>query len=268
MHLPRPCVLFFILYISGMPIVTFITDFGMKDPYVAMVKGVILKINPAISCIDVTNQLPLGDIESASFILNETYRHFPAGSTHLVVVDPTVGSKRRAIFSTKNGHFFVGPDNGVLTPVLSKVFEIKKELGKQSSTFDGRDLFATVAAKLASGEKKEKLGKKINDPIKIKFPSPILLDNKTIGEIIYIDKFGNLISNIKKNQILEGDIEIEIKGIKVHLAKRYSEGSENKPIALINDGFKSLEISLNKGNAASFLNSQIGEKITLRRKDE
>lgn len=251
-----------------MAIVTFITDFGVKDPYVAMVKGEILKINPAISCIDITNQLRLGDIESASFILNETYHHFPPGSTHLVVVDPTVGSKRRAIFCSKNGHFFVGPDNGVLSPVLSKVFEIKKGIGKQSNTFDGRDLFAKVAARLASGERKENLGKRITDPMKIKFPTPTLLKNKTIGKIIYIDKFGNLISNIKKNQIPEGNIEIEIKGEKVGIAKKYSEGRKNKPIALINDGFGSLEISINKGNAASFLNSQMGEKITLRRKDE
>ena len=251
-----------------MPIVTFITDFGIKDPYVAMVKGVMLKINPAISCIDITNQLRLRDIESASFLLNETFHHFPTGTVHLVVVDPTVGSKRRAIFSEKNGHFFVGPDNGVLTPVLSEVFEIKKEEGMKSNTFDGRDLFAVVAARLASGEKKEKLGTKITDPIKIKISTPILKSDKTVGEIIYIDKFGNLISNIKKNQIPEGDIEIEIKGMKLSLVKRYSAGGHTKPIALINDGFESLEISLNKGSAASFLNSQIGEKITLRRKDE
>jgi S-adenosylmethionine hydrolase len=264
-----PCVLLLILYISGMPIVTFITDFGIQDPYVAMVKGVILKINPAISCIDITNQLRLGDIGSASFILNETYCHFPEGSVHLVVVDPTVGSSRRAIFSAKNGHFFVGPDNGVLSPVLSGVYEIKKELGEKSNTFDGRDLFAKIAAKLASGEKEEKLGKKITDPKRVKIPSPSVSDKKTIGEIIYIDKFGNLISNIKKNQIPEGDIEIEINNIKIdNMAKRYSEGVGIKPIALINDGFETLEISLNKGNAASFLNLKTGEKVNLRRKDE
>ena len=123
----RPCVLFFPLYIIGldMPIVTFITDFGMKDPYVAMVKAVMLRINPAIACIDITHQLGVGDIECASFILRESYQYFPAGSVHLVVVDPTVGSERRAIFSVKNGHFFVGPDNGVLSPGLSETFEIK-----------------------------------------------------------------------------------------------------------------------------------------------
>ena len=251
-----------------MPIVTFVTDFGIKDPYVAMVKGVMLKINPSIVCIDITNQLRLGDIESASFVLKETYRHFPVGTVHLVVVDPTVGTKRRAIFSEKDGHFFVGPDNGVLTPVLSEVFEIKKGEGSKSNTFDGRDLFAVVAAKLASGEKKEKLGTKLTDPVKIKASSPILKDDKTIGKIIYIDKFGNLISNIKKDQIPAGNIEIEIKGTKLNLTKKYSQGSHKKPTALINDGFKSLEISLNKGSAASFLKSQIGEKITLRRKDE
>jgi len=252
-----------------MPIVTFITDFGIKDPYVAMVKGVILKINPAISCIDITNQLPLGDILRASFILNESYGYFPVGSVHLVVIDPTVGSERRAIFSFKNGHFFVGPDNGVLSAVISEVFEIKKEIGKKSSTFDGRDIFAEVAARLASGEKVKTLGDRITNPVKINEHDPSLENNKTIGEIIYIDNFGNLISNIKENQIPPGDIEIEIKGVKIrNLAKKYSEGSEDKPVALVNNGFKTLEVCLNRGNAASFLNSQVGEKITLRGKNE
>lgn len=252
-----------------MPIVTFTTDFGIKDPYLAMVKGAILKTNPDITCIDIANQLRVGDISTASFIITNSYRYFPAGSVHLVVVDPTVGSKRRAIFSVKNEHFFVGPDNGVLTPVLSLTFEIKKEIGKKSSTFDGRDIFAEVAARLASGEKKESLGNQIKDPIKIKESSPLLKNNETIGEIIYIDKFGNLITNIKEEQIPPGDIEITIKDFKIqNLSKKYSEGSESKPIALINAGFNTLEISLNKGNAASFLNSKVGEKIILRGKNE
>lgn len=252
-----------------MSIVTFITDFGIKDPYVAMVKGVMLKINPTISFVDITHQLEVGDIARASFVLSESYQYFPEGSVHLVVVDPTVGSKRRAIFSAKDGHFFVGPDNGVLSLVLSKTFEIKREIGKQSNTFDGRDVFAEVAARLASGEESETLGKQIKNPVKIDLPLPLLSNKKTIGEIIYIDKFGNLISNIKEKQIPAGDIEIEIKGIKIkNLAKKYSEGSHRKPIALVNDGFKTLEVSLNKGNAASFLNSQIGEQITLRGKNE
>lgn len=251
-----------------MPVITFITDFGTRDPYVAMVKGVIMKINPGVSCIDITNQLACGDIFGASFILRESYKYFPEGSVHLVVVDPTVGSKRRAIFSTKDGHFFVGPDNGALSPGLSKVFEIKKEIGEKSTTFDGRDVFAEVAARLASGEKPENLGARIDDPVKLDLPIPLNKTNKIIGEIIYIDKFGNLISNIKEDQIPGGDIEIEIKGKKIRkLFKGYSEGEKGKPIALINGGFKTLEVSLNKGNAASFLNSQIGEKIILRGKN-
>ncbi len=155
-----------------MPIVTFTTDFGIKDPYVAMVKGIILKRNPAITFIDITNQLGVGDIMRASFIIKESYIFFPAGTVHLVVVDPTVGSERRAVFSVKNEHFFVGPDNGVLTPVLSETFEIKEEIGKKSNTFDGRDVFALVAARLASGEKAEKLGNKITDPVRIKQLTP------------------------------------------------------------------------------------------------
>jgi S-adenosylmethionine hydrolase len=252
-----------------MPIVTFTTDFGIKDPYVAMVKGVILKRNPDITCIDITNQLGVGDIAGASFVIKESYIFFPAGSVHLVVVDPTVGSDRRAIFSIKDGHFFVGPDNGVLTPILSETFEIKEEIGKKSSTFDGRDVFAEVAARLASGEKAEKLGDRITDPVKIKEPTPLIEKNKITGKIIYIDNFGNLISNIKKEQVPTGNIEIAIKDIEIYnLSKKYSEGREDSPIALINGGFKTLEISLNRGNAASFLNSRVGEKITVRGKNE
>jgi S-adenosyl-L-methionine hydrolase (adenosine-forming) len=248
-----------------MPIVTFTTDFGIEDPYLAMVKGSILTINPDIICIDIANRIEVGDIPTASFVIKSSYRYFPAGSVHLVVIDPTVGGDRRSIFSVKNEHFFVGPDNGVLTPILSKTFEIKKDIGKKSSTFEARDVFAEVAARLASGEKAEKLGNRITDPFKINESVPLLKKNKIIGEIIYIDKFGNLISNIKKEQIPAENIEIKIKDMKIrNLSKRYSDGSENKPIALINDGFETLEICLNRGNAASFLNSRIGEKIFLR----
>ena len=248
-----------------MPIVTFTTDFGIEDPYVAMVKGTMLKINPDINCIDISNGIAVGDVSTASFVIKNSYRHFPTGSVHLVVIDPTVGSDRRSIFSFSNEHFFVGPDNGVLTPVLSKVFEIKGKIGQKSSTFDARDVFAEVAARLASGEKVENLGSKITDPVKIEESVPSYEKNRIIGTIIYIDKFGNLISNIQEEQIPAENIEIEIKNTKIHkLSKNYSEDSENKPIALINDGFKTLEIALSRGNAASFLNSRVGEKIFLR----
>jgi S-adenosylmethionine hydrolase len=260
-----PCVLFFPLYILDMPIVTLITDFGIRDPYLAMVKGAMLTINPSVNFIDITNEINIGDILCASFVLDESYRCFPVGSVHLVVVDPTVGSDRRAIFSFKDGHFFVGPDNGVLSPVLAEVFEIKKEIGKKSNTFDGRELFAEVAARLSCGEAKEVLGNRIADPVRMGIPAPRIENDEIIGEIIYIDKFGNLISNIKGSQISKGNVEVEIKGAKIrNLSKKYSEGSEDRPIALISSGFKALEISLNKGNAASFFNSSVGEKITLR----
>ncbi len=252
-----------------MPIVTFTTDFGIKDPYAAMVKGAILRINPDITCIDITNGLAVGDVSTASFIIKNSYRYFPTGSVHLVVIDPTVGSDRRSIFSVANEHFFVGPDNGVLTPILAKTFEIKKEIGEKSSTFDARDVFAEVAARLASGEKVENLGNRITDPVKINESVPLFKRNKIIGEILYIDKFGNLISNIKKEQVPTDDIEIVIKDIQIqNLSKKYSDGGENRLIALINDGFETLEICLNQGNAASFLNSGVGEKIIVRGKNE
>ncbi|MEO0293101.1 MAG: SAM-dependent chlorinase/fluorinase [candidate division WOR-3 bacterium] len=247
-----------------MSLITFITDFGIKDPYVAMVKGVILKINPSVKFIDITNEVAPGDLVSASFILGETYQYFPPGSVHLVLVDPTVGSKRRAIFSFKDGHFFVGPDNGVLTPGLSSVFKIKEKIGRKSNTFDGRELFAEVAARLSLGEKMEILGEEIKDPVRISIPKPKEEKDKIIGEVIYIDRFGNLISNINGDKIKK-NMEIEIKGIKIKgLSKNYSEGKENELIALVNDGFRKLEISLNRKSAASFLGVKVGEKIIVR----
>ncbi len=255
--------------IKNMPIITFITDFGLKDPYIAMMKGRILSIHSGINCVDITHDIECGDIQTASLILKESYQYFPKGSVHLVVVDPTVGSKRRAIFSYHCGHFFVGPDNGVLSPTLSEVFKIRKKTGTVSNTFEGRDVLAPVAAHLAIGEDPESLGVRIDDPVRIGLPIPEVEEDRIIGEIIHIDNFGNLISNIEGDLIPKGDIEIEIKGNKINgLSRSYKEGKDGRLIGLINAGFGMLEVSLYKGSAASFLNCNKGGRIVIRRKDE
>lgn len=252
-----------------MPVVTLITDFGVIDPYVAMMKGRMLSINPEIKCIDITHDINCGDIGSASFLLQNCFEYFPEGSAHLVVVDPTVGGNRRAIYTRFQNHFFVGPDNGVLSPVLSETYRISKRSNIDPRTFEGRDVFAPVAAHLAIGEKPECLGVRINDPVRIDLPEPIIKGDSIIGEIIYVDHFGNLISNIKEDMLPAMNIEVEIGGEKIKsLSRNYSEGKEGELLAIINGGFRLLEVAIYKGSAALFTGCKRGGRIGVRRKDE
>ncbi|MCK4571642.1 SAM-dependent chlorinase/fluorinase [candidate division WOR-3 bacterium] len=252
-----------------MPVVTLITDFGVGDPYVAMMKGRILSVDPGIKCIDITHDIEVGDIESASFLLLKSYKYFPEDSVHLAIVDPTVGGSRRAIFSQFQNHLFVGPDNGVLSPFLSRTYRINKNTELDPKTFEGRDVFAPVAAYLAIGKEVKHLGVRIFDPVKIELSKPRMIDSTLIGEIIYIDHFGNLISNINEDILPSSDIEIEIKGKKIEgLSRNYEEGKDKGLLALINGGFGLLEVALYKGNAALYTGCKKGEKIAIRRKDE
>lgn len=252
-----------------MPIVTLITDFGIGDPYVAMMKGRMLEIDSRINCIDISHNIDVGDIEIASFLLMKSYKYFPVGSVHLVVVDPTVGGERRAIFSRFKDHFFVGPDNGVLSPFLENTYRIRMKMENYTRTFEGRDIFAPTAAKLAIGEKEVDLGVQIDNPVKVELPEVDVTDSCIEGKILYIDHFGNIISNIRENIIPHSNIEIEVKGKKITgLSRNYEEGKDKGLLALINGGFGTLEVALFKGNAALYTNCKKGEKIIIRRKDE
>jgi hypothetical protein len=252
-----------------MPIVTLITDFGIGDPYVAMMKGRMLEIDSRINCVDISHNIDVGDIEIASFLIMKSYKYFPKGSVHLVVVDPTVGGERRAIFSRFKDYFFVGPDNGVLTPFLEETYRIQKKIENYTRTFEGRDIFAPTAAKLAIGKKEIDLGIRIDNPIKVR-PSEVDIKDSCIeGKILYIDHFGNLISNIIEDIIPQGNIEIEVKGKKINgLSRNYEQGKNKGLLALINGGFGTLEVALFKDNAALKTNCKKGEKIIIRRKDE
>lgn len=252
-----------------MPIVTLITDFGIGNPYVAMMKGRMLEIDSRINCVDISHNIDVGDIEIASFLLMKSYKYFPVRSVHLVVVDPTVGGERLAIFSRFKDHFFIGPDNGVLTPFLANTYRIKKGLENYTRTFEGRDIFAPTAARLAIGEKEADLGVRIENPIKVELSEADVTDSCIEGKILYIDNFGNLISNIGEDIIPKGNIEIEVKGKKITgLSMNYEQGKNKGLLALINGGFGTLEVALFKGNAALYTNCKKGEKIIIRRKDE
>jgi S-adenosyl-L-methionine hydrolase (adenosine-forming) len=192
----------------GANIITVLTDFGLKDPYVGIMKGVILSINPEATMVDVSHDVEPQDIKDGAFLVPEYYPFFPEGSIHLCVIDPTVGSSRKGLIVTKEGHIFVGPDNGLFTFLLdgAEVHEISNQalmLPRISSTFHGRDIFAPAAAHLSRGTMPFRFGPAVTSPVRLSDLVPSLEGNTLTGEIIHIDRFGNLLSNIDHRLFME-----------------------------------------------------------------
>lgn len=245
---------------SEIKIITLITDFGIDDPYVGIMKGVILNINPSVLMVDITHSISPGDIIGASLILKESIDYFPPDTIHLVVVDPGVGTSRRPIAVKTEKYIFVGPDNGVLWPAIkmpgATIIHLNEKryfLEHISNTFHGRDIFAPVCAHISKGIPPDKMGDEIKDPILISAPEPLVEKDILRGHIIRVDRFGNIITNISGEQVvkfLKGKTPIihvgnlTIKGIQ----NTYRDVPEGEPLALIgSSGF--LEISVNSGSA-------------------
>jgi S-adenosylmethionine hydrolase len=258
-----------------MSVITLLTDFGTKDYFVGAMKGVILSINPSALIVDISHEIDPQKIRSASFVLSNSYHYFPLKTIHVAIVDPGVGSNRRAILVETPRYFFIAPDNGLLSFVFEKeekesikIFEITNEeffLPKVSSTFHGRDLFAPVAAHLSIGALPEKIGKRIYDPIILQ--APILQqtsENKLIGEIIHIDRFGNLVTNFHQENLPERFVlKVSDELIEKHY-KFYAEAKEGEIFSIIgSSGF--LEISIFQASAAKRLNAFVGQKVILRK---
>ena len=243
-----------------MRILTLLTDFGNKDPYVGIMKGVVLSMVDT-HIVDITHEIPHGDIRRAAFFLKYYPFYFPDGTVHLIVVDPTVGSKRRGIVSLYKGHYFVAPDNGVLTPVLGEVYRIDRE--PASHTFHGRDVFSPVAGELLLGKPLEKIGERIHDPVRIEFPVPVVNQDNITGEVIIIDRFGNLITNIPSDNVGKDDF-VEYRGHEIPIVKSYSDVEPGKPLALVNS-YGLFEIGINQGSAEAFFKGKIGDRVKIRR---
>jgi S-adenosylmethionine hydrolase len=252
-------------------IITLTTDFGTKDYFVGSVKAVILTIHPLVRLVDVSHEVPARDIRFAAYVLKEACRYFPKGTVHLAVVDPEVGSERKPIIVQAEDHLFVGPDNGIFSYILresgASAFVIENSkyvLNLESPTFQGRDLFAPAAAWLAKGIPPQEFGPPLSSPKVLPQTSPKPIPGGRIqGEVIYIDRFGNLITNLtelhagKKKAILRDDRgrEFEIKG-------SYSEGSPGIPAAILNSSGH-LEIFLKEGSAQARLSIDRGEPVYL-----
>lgn len=191
--------------------ITLLTDFGTADYFIPAVKGVILSINPRAQLIDLTHEIPAQDIAAGAFILGACYHNFPAGTIHVAVVDPGVGSARRAIVVSAGAWFFVGPDNGIFSYVYAResqvrVFQIERNeyfRHPVSTTFHGRDVFAPVAAWLSRGLQPETLGREIHDYLKFEIPQPVSDESGKyiVGSIIHVDRFGNCITNLTENEL-------------------------------------------------------------------
>ena len=246
------------------PIITLTTDFGLRDPSVGSVKGVILSIHPDVALVDLTHDLPRHAIASASYVLKMAARYFPAGSIHLAVVDPGVGSARRPLICSAGGRWYVGPDNGVFAEVCrgdpsSECHEIADprfclKPPRSSPTFQGRDVFAPAAAWLARGTPSSAFGPRVTDPVG---PASSLRQ----GEIIWIDRFGNLISGIAPDAGVAG-MAVSVAGREVPFVTHYAEGPPDAPAALVNsDGL--VEVFVNRGDAAALLGASIGTPVAL-----
>lgn len=259
------------------PIVTLLSDFGLKDPYVAEMKATILSISPDAKIVDISHEVEKFDVRTGAYILACAAPYFPKGTIHVAVVDPGVGTQRQPIIIQTSNGYYIGPDNGVLALAtendigprsIHRISNRSLMLSKVSSTFHGRDIFAPAAAHLANGAKAEEFGLEIHKIEKPRFVGIIKRDNVLIGEALYIDSFGNVITNFALEKlgplIIGTEIKAKIKRnkLKLKLCRAYAEERKTKPLAIIGShGF--LEISMNQGNAAEFFKIKEGDRITI-----
>lgn len=256
------------------PLLTLLSDFGLSDIYVGVMKGVIQGINPEIRMIDLTHQIPPQNIAAARFCLMSACSYFPKGTVHLAVVDPGVGSTRRAVAVEYAHGFLVVPDNGIISGVLSqsrakRAVELTNSqywrIPNPSHTFHGRDIFAPCAAHLASGVKIENLGREIDidSLVEPDFPKCSYITTGAVGCIQYIDIFGNLITNIPGSYVEGESWHIIVGDLKIKGGETYNTVPVGSAIALVgSEGW--VEIAINRGNAQQQLNIQLAQTVELR----
>jgi S-adenosylmethionine hydrolase len=264
-----------------MPVITILSDFGNDDEYVGVIKGVVLSICPPASIVDITHRIDPQDIHQAAYLIPSYYHFFPVGTVHIVVVDPGVGSQRSILAVNHREHFFIAPDNGVLTLLLNaeksdtiiRVDNSDYFLEPLSSTFHGRDIFAAVGAHLSCGTKLDALGSSmdVKDMVRLKdLGCRISQTGELIGKIVSIDRFGNLITNIDSISLDSFCEKGALRRPQIHigsfvisgLSNTYTDAAPTAPLALIGSR-NYLEIAVNAGNAKENLKAQKGDPVRL-----
>ncbi|MCS7259520.1 MAG: SAM-dependent chlorinase/fluorinase [Anaerolineae bacterium] len=257
-----------------MPVITLTTDFGTSDAYVGVMKGVILTLAPHVTLVDISHAVPPQDVRTAAFLLYQAELFFPADTIHVVVVDPGVGSARRAVAVRTHTGTFVAPDNGVLTYVLHHTFgytayhltRAEYWLPRLSATFHGRDIFAPVAARLANGMPLSRLGEPIDDLVCLPVSKPeFRTHDEIIAHVLHVDRFGNLILDITADQLPEAPV-FEIMGHRiVGLRRTYSEAAPGELLAYVGSTRQHVEIACSGGHAAGRIGAQVGTPVIITR---
>jgi len=262
------------------PVITLLTDFGLHDHFVGVMKGVVLAICPEAAVVDITHDLSPMAVGEAAFLLGCAYPYFPSGTVHLAVVDPGVGSHRRPLAARCGEHLFVGPDNGILTYPLADapawhavaITNPRCRLNDVSATFHGRDVFAPAAAHLAAGMKLEELGPAVDDPVRLDLPAPRETSRGLEAHVLHVDRFGNLVTDLKRDLLQQWLGGEEAEGVIIEAGQGslrgikscYEEVPEGRPLALIGSAGR-LEIAINRGRASDRLALTKGDSILLRK---
>jgi len=244
-----------------MTIVTLLTDFGTADSYVAEMKAVLLSRVPAATIVDISHDVPPGNVRSAQYLLSRAWHRFPAGTIHLAVVDPAVGTERRAIAAEAANHRFVAPDNGVLSFLPSDARFVALPVPRDAApTFHGRDVFAPAVAALASGNRLDQLGEAIKQPQRSPLPTARSQSDGVIGEVLYVDRFGTLISNISPD-VVEPGVRIRVAGTDVGpLRRTFGDAARGTLVAFTGSG-GTVEIAVRDGSAARLLGVGVGAEV-------
>lgn len=259
------------------PLLTLLTDFGLEDEYVGVVKGVILTYAPEARIVDLSHLVPPQNVRAASHLLARTYRYFPPGTVHLTVVDPGVGSSRAILAMAADGQYFVGPDNGLFTPIFLSAISLAVHrvtashlfLSKVGATFHARDIMAPIAARLAAGLDLTGVGPvmPVRECIHASYGRIVRKDGMLQGEVLHVDRFGNLCTNFVRQEVesFAAGREVVVRigdDLLIPIAHAYAEQAAGTLLAIY-DSHDHLEIAVNRGNAAHELNMAVGATICL-----
>ncbi len=254
------------------PVITLTTDFGLRDPFVGIMKGVILNLVSHAQMVDLAHDLPPGDIQCGAFCLAAATRFFPHGTIHVAVVDPGVGSSRRTLAVQTSRAWYVAPDNGILTlvfrcdppDIIVQLENPRFWLADVSRTFHGRDIFAPVAAHLALGVPLTEFGPPVQDPVQLPIPEPREVAGEWEGVVVYVDRFGNCVTNLPAALVVgRSAVTVRVGRQRLNrLSQTYADVASGMPLALVGSmGF--VEIAVRDGSAAERFGIGVGTRVSL-----